>query len=509
MKDLLDQLASIWTGGSPTQRALAVLSAVVVALGVGSSVYLSTRPDFALLFGNLEPSDAAEVVERVRGAGVEARVEDGGRSVYVPREQVAEIRMVVSAAGLPRGGARGWELFDDSAFGVSEFVQNVNLRRALEGELARSIRSFDAIDDATVKISAPRRSPFVGDERKAKASVVIDPRAGRQIGLENVRAIEHLVSGAVEGLEIDQVRVLDTRGRVLSQTHEDPLAAAASTQMDYRLKREAERRRTAQEMLDRMGVVADVRVALELDFQQVSETSEKFDPTGTVLSETLDNSSTRPATVSNGGPAGAEAKIDGESLPSSASALTEETKETITSTYGVGKTVRSQQRLAPEVRRISVSLVVQKEFEDRMAEIVDQVKAAVGFVEGRDVVKSMAHDFKLPEAEEVVETAPESTLVRDVAERGIQLLGILGALYLVLRILKTIERRERPATPAAPAAEATASAGETARPAAAAAADAAPLESPRVEDLVRQSVERDPAAAARVLRGWLHEGDPN
>lgn len=515
MKELLEQLASIWTGGTPTQRALAVLSAVVVALGVSASVYLSTRPDFALLFGNLEPADAAEVVERVRATGIEARVEDGGRSVYVPRESVAEVRMLVSAAGLPRGGSKGWELFDDSAFGVSEFVQNVNLRRALEGELARSIRSFESVEDASVKISAPRRSPFIGDDRHAKASIVITPRAGRALSHENVSAIEHLVAGAVEGMQAEHVRVIDTHGRVLSQTHDDPLAAAAGSQLDYRMKREAERRGTAQEMLDRMGVVADVRVALELDFQQVSETSEKYDPTGTVLTETLDNQTTKPATVSNGGPAGSEAKIDGTALPSSGM-MTEENKETITSTYGVGKTVRSQQRLTPEVQRISVSLVVHKEHEDRMAEIVDQVKAAVGFVEGRDNLKSMAHEFKIPE--ELPETAvePDSTLVKNIAERVIQLLGILGALYLVLRILKTVDRRATitattaagTTAPRAPGEPQTAAAGGP-QATAGRTVDAPPLESPRVEDQVRQSIERDPAAAARVLRGWLHEGEPN
>lgn len=504
MKELVEQLKTIWTDGTASQKAFAMLSGVVVVCGLSASVFLATRPDFALLFGNLDPSDASQVVEAVRATGVEVEVRDGGRSIFVPRAAVAETRMTVSAQGLPRGGSKGWELFDGSAFGVSEFVQNINLRRALEGELARTIRSFDSVSEAQVKISAARRSPFVGDDRPAKASVVITPRSGRELGAENVSAIEHLVAGAVEGLGPDNVRVIDTRGRVLSRPHEDPMTAVASTQMDYRLKQEADRRRTAQEMLDRMGVQADVRVALEMDFQQVNETSEKYDPTGTVTSETIDNKSSMPAAVVKGGATGASAIVDGNNVLPASSGTTEETEETITSTYSVGKTVRSQQRITPQITRISVSLVVHEEHQERMNEIEEQVKAAVGYVDGRDVIRSMAHAFKAPEVVEAPVEEGGPGLMSMILERVVQILGILGALYLVLRILRTVEKRQE-----APVADGDgldvmvgAAAGEPEF-------ETPQADSPKVEDLVRVSVEQDPAGAARILRGWLHEGEPN
>ena len=116
-----------------------------------------------------------------------------GRDVYVPRAQVSELRMLVSADGLPRGGGRGWELFDTSSFGVSDFVQNVNYRRALQGALERDIGSFDAIEAASVNISTPQRSPFLGDEIAPKASVMVRVRPGRSLAAQNVQAITHLV----------------------------------------------------------------------------------------------------------------------------------------------------------------------------------------------------------------------------------------------------------------------------------------------------------------------------
>lgn len=496
MRQLLEQLRAVWTQGSPSQRASLAVGLLVVLATASVSAYLATRPDWALLFGNLEPADAALVVEKVRSLGSDAEVRDGGRSVYVPRSRVAELRMQVSAAGLPHGGGRGWELFDDTGFGVSEFVQNVNLRRALEGELARSIRSFDAVESAQVRISPAKRSPFVSRDEPAKASVVVHTVGGRRLSEEHVRAIQHLVAGAVAELDPEAVRVLDTSGRLLSREVTDELARDAEGQLDFRRKEEEYRRRKAQALLDALPVRGEVQVSLELDFQRIQETSETVDPQGTVLTETIETRSSTSAR--RGADPSTKSQVSGQ-VATAAAVPNEETEETTKTEYVVGKKVRNESIEAPRIKQMSVSLVVAKEQEERLSELEDLVKAAVGFVEGRDVIRSMVYEFPEQEAP-VVETAgPDPLLVREIAERAIQVVGILGALFLLWKVLRTSEAKRKPE----PSPERQVDATPPVEPVPATAAG----EPEPLREAVRRVVEEDPARAAQVLHGWLHAGE--
>ena len=515
MKQLFSQLSEIWTGGTPTQRMLGLLSGLVVLLGIGGSVYLSTRPDFALLFGNLDPSDASAVVEEVRGAGVEAQVRGGGRDVFVPRESVSEMRMLVSAGGLPRGaGGAGWELFDKSSFGVSDFVQNVTYRRALQGALARDIQSFEAVESASVNITRPKRSAFLSGDRNPKASVIVRTRNGRQLSEENVQAIAHLIAGAVEGLDSSDVKVMDAKMRVLTEGDDDSLAAHADKQLQFRMREEEVRQRRAQEMLDRMQIKADVRVAAELEFQEIKETSETVDPQTVPLTETVENRSSKPADSGRGGPAGTEAKVkDGLSLPSGDGQI-EESDEKITTTYTTSnRVVRSQNINTPKIKRLSVSLVVHQDHGERLAEIEDLVKAAVAFDESRnDTLRSMVHDFETALDETPVEEEGGTALLEMMLERGVQVIGILGALLLLLKILKSVDRKPSVATsqhPGNASEQATMEAvarAEQARVAEEQEVVATPI---TLNDIVRDTVSADPRAANRVLRTWINGGEFN
>ncbi len=505
MKELWRQLVAIWSGGTPSQRVMASLSGVVAVVGVVASIYLATRPDFALLFGNLEPTDAAMIVEQVRDAGVVADVRDGGRSVYVPRDRVSEMRMNASAGGLPRGGNEGWELFDNSTFGVSDYVQNINYRRALQGELARNIESFEAVERAAVNISRPKRSPFVGDDTRPKASVIVHTRGSRTLSAENVRAITHLVSGAVEGLPADEVRVVDGRGRLLTDGESDTLAAAADKQLEFRVREEEVRRERAQAMLDRMQIKADVRVAVEVEFQNIRETSELFEPKGTVLSETVQSRTMKPA-GSSAGPAGTEAKISGVAASSGGPMPTEENDETTTTTYGTGRRVTSQDIQSPRVRRLAVSLVVHADHNDRLSEIEELVKAAVLFDETRDdQLRSMVHEFTVGDVVEAPVDEGVPWIVQVVLERVVQVAGVLGALFLLFRMLRGAESKRvaREAVASIPS-PTSALAAERVEPEAVEEI----FSGASLKESVRSTIESDPGTATRVLRSWL-KGEAN
>ncbi|MFH0945503.1 MAG: flagellar basal-body MS-ring/collar protein FliF [Planctomycetota bacterium] len=513
MKQLFAQLVEIWTGGTPAQRALGVLSALVVLLGIGGSIYLSTRPDYALLFGNLDPSDASQVVEEVRGAGVPAEVRGGGRDIFVPRQKISEMRMLVSAGGLPQGSGSGWELFDKSTFGVSDFVQNVTFRRALQGALARDIQSFDAVEKATVNITRPKRSAFLSNDQKPKASVIVKVRSGRSLSEENVLAIAHLISGAVEGLDSSDVKVMDSKMRLLSDEGSDGSVAAYGDKLQKLQLQEGEnRRKQAQDQLDRMHIKADVRVAAEVEFQQIKQTTETVDPKGTVVEETVENRNSEPATSGIGGEVGTGAKIqDGLSLPSGGGLLSE-TDEKITSKYAFGKSVRSEDINTPRVKRLSVSLVVHTDHEDRLQEIEDLVKAAVMFDESRsDTLSSMVHEFEVGGGELPLDEDGGASMLPMLLERGVQIVGILGALFLLMKVLRAVDRK-RPAV-----AEKSVDHVEHHRTAASPGSEhehepqvkEEPALVPGLEDLVRQSVASDPRAASRVLRTWISGGEVN
>ncbi len=523
MKAIFDQLKGMWTGGTAQQRGLAILSTLVLALGISAAVWFATRPDPALLFGGLEPADASAVVDELRAAGVEPEVRDGGRSVWVPKDKVAELRMRVSSAGLPRGSGTGWELFDKSNFGVSDFVQNVNYRRALEGELARDVASFDAVESASVRISTPRRSPFVGDRQQPKASVVLKLRAGGVLPANNVQAIQHFVAGAVEGLDAGDVRVMDTEMRLLSRNGGDAVAAETDNQLEFRAREEESRRKSAEEMLARVGVQADVRVAMEFDFQRLRETSEKYAPTGTVASETVESHSTKGGQSSSGGPVGTEQTIK-EPTPPGDGVTSDERQETATTTYNVSRTVAERQLTTPVLKRISVSLVVDKSHEADLTRIEEVVKTAVGFDKNRgDTISTLSYAFATPETN----TEPEpggSALMPILIERGVEVLGIIGAIVILMQVLRVASKREAPRPRAVVGAGNAGADGARGAPrnragaggaagggGSTAAEELLPLDddSVPVRDLVKIAVERNKERATRVLRDWMQEGGSN
>lgn len=507
MKDVFSQLQAIWKNASGAQRAFGVLGIAVLALGLSFAVWMSSRPDFALLFGNLDEADAGAIVDKVRQAGVEAEIRQNGRAVFVPRESVAEMRMLVSKDGVPNGSVKGFELFDQSDFGVSDFEQNVKLLRALQGELAKSIMGFDAVESAKVSISRPKRSAFASRDQKAKASVLVGLRSGRSLSRENVRAIVNLVCGAVEGLEARSVAVVDHEGRVLSDTTDDSVASQANTQFDLRQREEEYLSAKAQEQLDRIGVKADVRVACEMDFQNIRETQERYSPEDrAVLSEKTESKTSKSGVTGTGGTTSANAQLQQEATLGANGEASEETEESGAMHFAPSKTLRSSEQAGARVSRLSVSLVLHKEHDGERQQIEDIVKRAVGFDDTRaDSISTIVREFSAVETPMEEIDPGGSALVPMLLERGVQVLGILGALFIVLKIVKTAQSGR-------------AAAAAAAAPGTTPATPPVPIDEESEEDIadlfklrerVNQSVTTNPVTAARVLREWLRDGGNN
>jgi flagellar M-ring protein FliF len=236
-------------------------------------------------------------------------LEDGGKTILVPKSQIYELRLSLAGEGLPQSSVIGYEIFDRTNLGVSDFVQKVNYRRALEGELARTILGLEEVEGARVHLVIPEKALFKEDEKPATASVVLKLRSGTPLKKDAIQGIAHLVSSSVEGLDAGHVSIIDSRGRLLSDaTASNAVAAMTASQYDLQQKVESFVSQKAQSLLD--GLLghgnALVQVSAELDFRQVERTMESFDPENQVVrseqtseEKTVVSDSAPPSTRSN------------------------------------------------------------------------------------------------------------------------------------------------------------------------------------------------------------------
>jgi flagellar M-ring protein FliF len=210
---ILDQVKKFWTALSRVKRIALVSVTLTVLLGVAAVALIGSRVQYAPLYTGLSTEDSAAIAARLKELKVQHRVTSGG--IEVPEEQVPELRLELASSGLPRGGGVGFEIFDSARFGATEFEQQVNLRRALEGELSRSINTIEGVMSARVHLVLPERRLFAARSEGASASVVVKLHPGQQFGRREVAGVVHLVSSAVPGLTKDRVSVVNTDGVTL------------------------------------------------------------------------------------------------------------------------------------------------------------------------------------------------------------------------------------------------------------------------------------------------------
>src|SRR5580658_5958954 len=213
----MDQLRKLFNGLSIIQRISIFAMAALVVAGTMAFVHYRRESDFRPLYTGMAPEDASTVVQKLKESAVEYRLEENGGTVLVPSAKLAESRLALAAAGLPKSGRIGFELFDKNNFGATEFVEHINYKRALEGELERSVMSLAEVELARIHLTLPKESVFLDQQEPAKASVMVKLRAGAQISPQNVVAVTNLVASAVEGLSPESVSLVDMDGNLLSK----------------------------------------------------------------------------------------------------------------------------------------------------------------------------------------------------------------------------------------------------------------------------------------------------
>jgi flagellar M-ring protein FliF len=544
VQGLVDFLKSL---GAP--RLTAMVAVTVALIGFFAFVILRvTSPQMTPLFSELSLEDSAAIVKDLDRQGITYEIKNGGTTVLVPREQVARLRMKLAESGLPKGGSVGYEIFDKSdALGATSFVQNINHLRALEGELARTIRALDQVQAARVHLVLPERPLFSRDKAEASASIVLKVRG--TLEPQQVRAIRHLVATAVNGLKPERISVVDETGRLLADgaKGDNPLDVNAD---ERQVSFERRLRDRIEEIVS--SVVgpgrARVQVSADFDFNRVTQTSEKNDPEGRVMrsSQTREESSTSnegregQVTVANELP---DANQHGNANPQTPRDQSKKTEEIVN--YEISHSTKTEVTEGGRVNRISVAVLVdgsysknakgEPVYQPRSKEELDRigalVRSAIGFDQKRgdqvEVVNLRFADVPAPIITEPTGIMSYLQFTKDDIMHWVEMLvmSLLALLVLLFVVRPLVRRIITPDQAAAPvAALAAAIAGGNVQEAIAAGVTpeeikAVPSQTSKMIDIAQvqgqvhaQSVQKvgeladqNPNEAVSIIRTWLHE----
>lgn len=283
----LKQITEFLNRLTTTQKVVMVTSVVAAVAGLSMLIFQTSKPTMAVLFSDLEQKDAAVIVDKLKEQSIPYEIGSNGTSVLVTSDKVYETRLALAKDGFMPNSTVGYEIFDKTNLGMSDFVQKLNYKRAIEGELQKTIASFDECQKVRVMIVMPERTLFEKDQKKATAAVHLHLKNGRSISKLNVEGIQNLVASSIEGMAPQDVTVVDQRGQILSEAKKEAnsLAGMSSTQMEQQQKVDEYMIKRVQSLLD--GVLgpnkAIVRVNTDLDFTQLERTREQFDPDGQVI----------------------------------------------------------------------------------------------------------------------------------------------------------------------------------------------------------------------------------
>ncbi|MEK7351298.1 MAG: flagellar basal-body MS-ring/collar protein FliF [Nitrospirota bacterium] len=349
---------------SINQRMIVLVALAGSIAGLIAIALWTQQPDMQVLFTNLNPEDAAGIVDKLKETKVPYETTGGGNTVLVPSAQVHELRLQLATQGLPHGGGVGFEIFDRTSIGMSDFVQKLNYRRALQGELARTIAQMPEIERARVHLATPERRLFSNDENnRSRASVVLSLRNGQALAKTQVNGIVHLVSSSVEGLQVKDVTVVDGHGRLLSSAAgSDDAAGLTGSQLEYQRTVEKDIETRIQTMLERIVGVnkAVVRVSSILDFRKVETTEERYDPNSQVVrSEQRGQEKANGVNGVSGGVPGVQSNVpEGTAQePAQTSSSNNQTKnETVN--YEISRTVSRVVESSGSIKQLSVAVLV-------------------------------------------------------------------------------------------------------------------------------------------------------
>ncbi len=361
LKKIGAQVADFAKGISGGKKAAILVTLVGIMVSIALLFVWAGNKTYVPIMSNINAEDSTSIIRLLREKNIPFRVEANGKTISVPPENLYEFRLELASMGLPQSGVVGYEVFDKQSIGTSSFVQKLNQKRAQEGELMRTINSIRGVRRSRVHLAIPQKSTFVEDQKKSTASVVLDLEPGTVLSEKQVFGIGNLVARAVEGMEITDVVIMNSEGKVLSKSASDPLGQATATQLDFQQKIEAEFEKRIEGVLSHVvgegHVVA--KVSAEVDFAQVNETQTSFDADGAaVRSVEKHNDSMNGTRPGPQGVSGAIANAPGQPPAANNEVKTETVKNNEVTNYEIPQTIKKTTHAAGSIKRLSVAVVV-------------------------------------------------------------------------------------------------------------------------------------------------------
>lgn len=453
--------------------ALAAIGVAVFAF-FGFFANKLSQPPMGLLYGDLATNDAGQIIAKLEAQNIPVELRAGGTQVWVPQDRALRLRMAMAEQGLPRGGSVGYELFDKSEnFGSTNFLQNLNLIRALEGELSRTIGSLAPISGARVHLTLPRRDVFNRDKVEPTASVVLKLRDNNRLPRGQVSAIQHLVASAVPSMKPMRVSVVDDRGNLYfsgaGDNGDGAAGSGAGSSDERRREQEQTLARKIEEQLERAVGPGRVRaeVSLEIDFDRIVTSTEEYNPEGSVerSRQTVNESNEGQESQGNQGVSVTNNLPDGEAGAGSAQNKTKNTRQEETINFETSKTRREHVREPGTIKRLSASVIIdglvtvgadgKATYQPRNPEQLEQLttlaRSAVGYNEKRgdkvDIVNLQfaGGDLQEPIAPPGMFDLSRAEILR-IAELAVLFVVALLVILLVARpLIAAIGRAAAPA----------------------------------------------------------------
>lgn len=511
---------------------LMLAAATIIALIAGAWMWSQT-PDYRILYANVSDQDGGAIIGALQQMNIPYKFADGGGAILIPGGQVHEVRLRLASQGLPKGGLAGFEILENQKFGSSQFLEQVNYQRALEGELSRSIQSLSAVEGARVHLAITKPTVFARERQQPSVSVLLNLHPGRVLAAEQVSAIVHLVSSSIPNLPVKNVTVVDQHGNLLSAQKNDTEETGLNpSQLKYVQDLEQNFARRIEAILTPLTGPANVhaQVTADLDFSRVERAEETYKPNNNTVeaaairseqkSESLSIAQAEggiPGALTNRPPAPAQAPVEVDAQATEAAQAekttpTDSRKESTTN-YEVDKTISHTRQSTGRINRLSAAVVIN--YRSRLDEegnpvnaalpaeeidkITDLVKQTIGFNEARgDTLTVTNSQFNLTEEtfEEIpFWKAPETIqLAQDI---GKQLLIAAIVLYFLQKILRPFLKTLLPPPPPVPALAHAELESEQ------------PAQAVRVitlEENLQQArflAVNEPSIVANVIKGWV------
>ncbi len=508
--------------GWPGQKKIIFFSVIIVSLA-SLVMFLSwvQRADYQVLYSNLSESDKGLIVQKMKEMKTPYRIELG--NILVPADKVYDLRFQFASQGLPQGGVVGFELFDKTDFGTTDFVQKINYRRALQGELARTISSIMEVEQCRVHLSIPERSLFVKERARPTASVLLKLKQGRSLSPGQVQGVVHLISSSVEGLDPKEVTIVDNRGTMLTRPGDEGMGLN-SNQLSYQHRYEKEMEARIIDILEPVVGANKVKakVTTTIDFARSESTEERYNPDEQVV-RSEQKGSEKEISGGNGGIPGVASNLPGKakraSLPQ---VLSQRKNETVN--YEISKVTTRVTTPSGNVKRLSVAVLVDGVYtkqdgsdemkyaprkDEEIKHYEDLVKKTIGFSSERgDEVKVLNMPFQTKQREPFPEMP--KYLVPDMVTIAKYVVPLLIALFFFIFVLRplikgiTVPQGERKA-PELPLPQTVAEIEKDMGPRELSSGTALNESKPPKAKVIEWARE-NPKQAAHLIREWIEEG---